>query len=1131
MTSLKGNLSAVDLANIFQMLSMNQREGTLWIFDGQSRKAIYFGADGVSMLTRGKHKPDALGRILIRCDKVTPEQLEEALRLQTDSGGRLLGQVLVEQGMVTRADVEEALRTQIEEEVYSLFIWKDAQFEFVEGPPDDEVKGGEGVTRLTFNVNSLIMEAAKRVDEWEWIQKVIPATDEIFRYTGRNVALEDEIFAQHFAGKVLAAVDGKRSVDEIIGASCVNRFEVTKMLALLLEGGAIETLPVPELRRAAQDALAAGDTDQTVKFLTRLVALKGDTPDMHRQLAEVFESRRLLERAAFHYKVYAEILADSGDRAKAFETYRRICDFLPTDVAAADRMLEIFASNPDGLEEHAVDMIARGKLLAEIYGELGRQSRAIQVLHRVVALGPDDQDLRQRLIQVYLQSGMQGEAVTEYEALAETALAIRDYDQAEKIYRKILQIDRGREEAQARLNQLLSKRRLRQRGIRLGIAGAVFLVVGSFAGFRGWQWYQEQNELAVANAAAFNTRLGELRRTHLPLEEELDQAAKQLAGAFRDATSMAEELKRGAAQRKDAVARANAAVQSFHSLAGEYPAVAETGEATDAAQSVAKHASAVVLHEEKLRQALTRAVDDLFDKVEPFPPPMPLAELDGVLREINRLAEAVPQWHGGEKGAKAQAYAKNVADTLAAFQSVEKDVAELRARNDVTGAQERIIEYLAGDSANSSLLSRIEFPRTVVTRPEGARVVVDDEETGLVTPAVVSVPLTRKFTLKLVKDGFETASTEVPALERIDRRTLHEDLRLAFEEVLHKDLLFRTTALPAKVVASPAIAGDRLIVPTKGADAGVFDLAGTARGTLPTKSATGVQVRPAVIGEHVVLASYDGTLFHFLASGDACARESLPGKIQADPVEWRDFAIFADIDGHVTAYDVVARRKAWTYPQGGPGRAQGFRTAPVIVEGELFVLGADSRLYVLDPQTGAEKRASKLLKDGAALAVVTSGVAGSGDSLFVACRADRGQTRLLSVDRQTLEVRSGVTIEGNVRSTPLAWQGFAYVVTDEGVIWSVRAGEGNLQGAQSMRLGPGVRVAAEPALDQGVLYVGDVSGTLWAVDVRGAQPQQLYDFRIPGSDKRPVRILTRPVVTESYVVFAAEDNAVYCLRK
>src|ERR1044071_9676191 len=103
MTSLKGNLNSVDLANIFQMLSLNQREGTLYIFEGASRKAICFGAGGVSMLSKGKQKSDALGRILLRYDKVKPEQLAAALSKREESG-RLLGQVLVEEGACSRGD-------------------------------------------------------------------------------------------------------------------------------------------------------------------------------------------------------------------------------------------------------------------------------------------------------------------------------------------------------------------------------------------------------------------------------------------------------------------------------------------------------------------------------------------------------------------------------------------------------------------------------------------------------------------------------------------------------------------------------------------------------------------------------------------------------------------------------------------------------------------------------------------------------------------------------------------------------------------------------------------------------------------------------------------------------------------
>ncbi|MCE9636511.1 MAG: DUF4388 domain-containing protein [Planctomycetes bacterium] len=1131
MTSLKGNLNSVDLANIFQMLSMNQREGTLYIFDGQSRKAIYFGRDGVSMLTRGKHKPDTLGRILMRTDKITPEQLRDALKSQDDSAGRMLGQVLVEHGVVTRTDIEDALKTQIEEEVYSLFIWKDAQFEFVEGPPDDEFLGSDGVARLTFNVNSLIMEAAKRVDEWEWIQRVIPSTDEIFRYTGRNVGLDDEIFAQTFSGKVLAAVDGRRSVEEIIQASYVNRFEVTKMLALLLEGGAVETLPVPDLRREAQDALTASDADAAVKYLSRLVALKGDSPEMHRQLAEVFEGRHQLERAAFHYKVYAEILASAGDRVQSFETYRRIVEFLPTDLGAADRMIELFSANPDGLEQHAPSIIAQGKLLAEIYGELGRQSRAIQVLHRVVALGPEDQDLRNRLIQVYLQSGMPGEAIAEYDALAETALALRDYDAAERIYRKILQIDRTREDAQSKLNQILSKKRMRQRGIRLGIAAGVLLVVGSVGGFRAWQWYQDQKQEQIASVSAFGSELADLHKRNDTILDELEANSRRLAGAYGSAASMARELQVGAPHRSDVRTRANDAVQAFHALAGRYPAVPDVEQAHDAAQAIDRKSANVAIQEDKLRGALKRTVDDLYDKLEPWPPAYSMVELDQMLREINSVAEAVPSWQSSDRGQKAQAYARNVAEVLAAFETMKTETATLMSRNDLAAAQTLTIEFLTKFLPTSDIVEQIQIPRTISSRPAGARILVNDEDTGLATPAVLSLPVQKQATVRLVRDGFQAATIDVQALDRLDRSKLRASLRLSIEEVLHKDLAFRTPALGAKLVGAPAITADRLIVPTRGNEAGTFDLIGASRGGLATKSGGGVQVRPLVFDDVVILASYDGMLFPYrLSTGEALAREPLPDKVQADPVQWKDLAIYPDLGGHLTAYSVKSRSKSWTYPASGPGRSRGFATAPVIDGGEILAVAGDGTLCAIDPATGAERRAGQI-KDAGATVVLTTGITAAGQFVFGACRTDRTQTRIVMIDRQTFQVRSSFTVDGNVRHAPMVWQGVVYAVTEEGEIESIKVVGDQLQSSQTLRLDAGVRILAEPAIDGGVLYVGDTAGTLWAIDVSGAQPERLFDFRIPGSDKKQIPITTRPVVSETFIVFGAGDNAVYGLKK
>src|SRR6185503_13579786 len=130
------------------------------------------------------------------------------------------------------------------------------------------------------------MEAARRVDEWDWIQRVVPDVREVYRYTGRNVDLTESIFQEPYSGKVLAAIDGRRSAEEIVDASYVNKFEVMKILAFLSEAGAIVKLPVEDLRREAQSVVTEGDTDAAVKFLSRLVANNGDTPEMHRQLAE-----------------------------------------------------------------------------------------------------------------------------------------------------------------------------------------------------------------------------------------------------------------------------------------------------------------------------------------------------------------------------------------------------------------------------------------------------------------------------------------------------------------------------------------------------------------------------------------------------------------------------------------------------------------------------------------------------------------------------------------------------------------------------------------------------------------------------------------------------------------------------
>ena len=129
-----GSLESINLADIFQNLAMNRQSGTLNVSDRDRTKCIYFDGGEVRFLSHGKRKNILLGEMLIGRGLATRPQVDAALAEQKASN-RLLGEVIVELGIVSRTDIDNLVRFQIEEEIYDLFGWEHASFEFVDGGP------------------------------------------------------------------------------------------------------------------------------------------------------------------------------------------------------------------------------------------------------------------------------------------------------------------------------------------------------------------------------------------------------------------------------------------------------------------------------------------------------------------------------------------------------------------------------------------------------------------------------------------------------------------------------------------------------------------------------------------------------------------------------------------------------------------------------------------------------------------------------------------------------------------------------------------------------------------------------------------------------------------------------------
>jgi len=118
-----------------------------------------------------------------------------------------------------------------EEAVYALATWNDGTFRFAQ----EEASPGHTITK---NNTSLLMEAARRLDEWRVLSKRIPSLDLVPRFQVPE-GKQGQINLNTQEWMVLSKIDGKNSLREIARQLGTGTFEVAKMLYGLVTMGLV----------------------------------------------------------------------------------------------------------------------------------------------------------------------------------------------------------------------------------------------------------------------------------------------------------------------------------------------------------------------------------------------------------------------------------------------------------------------------------------------------------------------------------------------------------------------------------------------------------------------------------------------------------------------------------------------------------------------------------------------------------------------------------------------------------------------------------------------------------------------------------------------------------------------------
>jgi hypothetical protein len=240
---LQGNLQEFSLPNIFQLVKMSAKSGALTIRrDGESGRVFF----RKGMITYAYSSPQLLplGERLVKAGAISHAQLKQALAAQKKaSDGARLGNILLEQGRLDRGTLEAAVREQIQDTAFNFFSWTDGEFEFGAGdsPPEEDIL-------VEMNVETVIMEGCRRIDEWALIFEQLGSLERVPHLAyGDHVDDEGSLTLTAEEWRVVVHIDGRADINTILRDSSLDRFHGAKVIYSLFSSGLITvTEPVLE---------------------------------------------------------------------------------------------------------------------------------------------------------------------------------------------------------------------------------------------------------------------------------------------------------------------------------------------------------------------------------------------------------------------------------------------------------------------------------------------------------------------------------------------------------------------------------------------------------------------------------------------------------------------------------------------------------------------------------------------------------------------------------------------------------------------------------------------------------------------------------------------------------------------
>jgi len=285
--AIEGPLKELGVHDVFQLLDLTRKTGVLRITSDVRQNAgrVLFDR-GAVVGAEMRSSPARLGTQLVKAGKIGEEELVRVRALQASGDGRRFGELLVTTGAIGRRELDRFLRRHVEEVLFELMSWAEGYFTFEESVLD----GVDVDAAVRIPTEAILMEAARRIDEWSHMRGIIPHVG-VVPVLASGAADGGQLDLVPAEWEVLAAVDGVRDVRTIADELQRSEFDTARTIFGLHATGVVAvgdpkvaprgTAQTDEASAVAHAAqyLAMGDLETATVAVDAVAARFPDSPD------------------------------------------------------------------------------------------------------------------------------------------------------------------------------------------------------------------------------------------------------------------------------------------------------------------------------------------------------------------------------------------------------------------------------------------------------------------------------------------------------------------------------------------------------------------------------------------------------------------------------------------------------------------------------------------------------------------------------------------------------------------------------------------------------------------------------------------------------------------------------------